>query len=862
MKRRSFDESDLIRLNLQQLDAETTHKPLIDRIFSTTPILPFAIAFLLGVIVAYIIHSVRSVWIILECVLLLNVIFLAFGFKTNMNIRLLLVFSCSCFVFFSFGMIRYYSMINIPPNHISHYFNSERELATLQGKVISSVRTDQWQTGISSIPWLNSKSSFYLDTTGIKTANGWQKASGKVRVQVGKPISHVKHGNIVQIECWLSRFSPPPNPGQFDLSRHMARRGVHVAATAAIKEGVEVIDSRPSLLSKTQTILYRFTSKALLDESVTDNDVRSLVSALILGRRSNISPHIMAAFRDTNLAHFVSLSGMHVGLLAGSLWVMLRMTGLRKRPRAILCIILILLYAMVVPPRAPTMRALFLSCFFFASVLLKRQANPLNTLALSALVLLFFRPYELFSAGWQLSFMSVLGILLFYPTVQFQLLTRLFYPLVPYLKRFVGLQYFLHGVIELLAIGISIWLTIAPILLYYFGRINPLSPLWTILALPFVLVVLYAGFIKILLSAVFPTLASVFGWILNLGSKGLESIVVVLSKIDFVQIVSYRPGLPLVLAIYSLMLGICLLPSCYRRTRKGVLILIVLCFLFPGISRHVDIKNRNTLEMTCLSVGHGQCIVLSGPNNEHVLFDAGSITNKNITHKTIFPYLQHQSIFSLDAIYLSHGDLDHMNAVADLASYVKVKNIYANKVLLQTAQKPSVEKELCEHLFETGHTPKPIRRYTGQKGLTIQSIWPSAEVVNNLSVSENDKSEVLLIEYANRKILLCGDIERQSQKQLMELYPDLNIDMLILPHHGSTNNLDNHFIEHLKPSSVIASGSQRNMGNTYHPPAGSCMKVFHTATDGAITIKIKADGTLSATGYLNLQKSFGQRPNP
>jgi competence protein ComEC len=256
------------------------------------------------------------------------------------------------------------------------------------------------------------------------------------------------------------------------------------------------------------------------------------------------------------------------------------------------------------------------------------------------------------------------------------------------------------------------------------------------------------------------------------------------------------------------------------------------------------------LEITCLSVGHGQCIVLSGPGNEYLLFDAGSITNKSIAQKTLFPYLQHQSIFSLDAIYLSHGDLDHINGVADLVSYIHVKDIYANQMLLQTAQRPSVEKELYDELVCAGYELEYIQNYIGAKGFTIKSIWPSEDVLKEPSISENDKSEVLLIEYANRKILLCGDIERQSQQRLMQLHPDLDVDVLVLPHHGSMNNLDSRFVEHFRPSVVIASGSQRNTASTYHPPKDSGIQSFHTAEDGAVTIKIKADGTLGATGYL------------
>ena len=547
---------------------------------------------------------------------------------------------------------------------------------------------------------------------------------------------------------------------------------------------------------------------------------------------------------------------MHVGILAGSLWWLLRITGLTKRPRAVLCIVLILLYAMIVPARAPTMRAVFISCFFFASVLFRRQVSAMNALSLSALLLLFIHPYDLFSAGWQLSFLSVLGILLFFPAVQYHFLTKFFYPIAAYFpKSLTGLKNPLRRILELLAVGVSVWITIAPILLYYFGQINPFSPLWTVLALPFVLAILYAGFAKILLSPLFPTIASVFGWILNHAASGFGNTVVVLSKIDFFRVVSYQPALNLVFMIYFLMLAICLLPPSSWRIRKGVVFLILLCFLYPGISSHLEIKNRDDPEITCLSVGHGQAVVLSGPGNEHFLFDAGSITNRHIADKTILTFLQEQSIFSLEAVCLSHGDMDHINAVGDIAAAIKIDTVYANQVLLNSAQTPSMEKEVCKTLEQMGRTVKPFQTYTGEKGFTIKSIWPDEATLSEPLVSENDTSEVLLIEYAGRKILLCGDIERTAQNRLVEQNPDLTVDVLILPHHGSTTNLDVCFVESLKPAVVIASCSKRSVSNAYRPPEGSSMRAFYTASDGAVTIKINADGTLDADCFLNPSKN-------
>ncbi|MHC5141661.1 MAG: DNA internalization-related competence protein ComEC/Rec2 [Planctomycetota bacterium] len=852
MNRRSHDEFDLIRLNLQRMDALTSTPPLIEQLFFTAPVLPFTIAFGLGILLAYKVQAPRIFWIATGCMTLSAGLCLLLALKVKTRYHFALALTGMCLAAFALGAVRSYSITETPPNHITGYLHSERELATLQGKVISSVRTDESSRGLSAIPWLSSQSSFYLMTESVHTPGGWQKATGKVRVQISEPVAHVRPGNTVRVDCWLSHFSPPANPGQFDLQKHMHRRGVYLAASVPIAEGVEVVNPSVLLLPKTRSALYHLASDALLDETATDNTVRSLTSALLLGQRRDLSPQIMAAFRNTNLAHFISLSGMHVGILAGSLWWLIRITGLTKRPRAVLCIALILLYAMIVPARAATMRAVFISCFFFASVLFNRQAGALNTLSFSAMALLFVHPYDLFSAGWQLSFLSVLGILLFFRAIQFHFLTKFFYPVAAYLpKRLTGLKSLLRIAIDWLAVGISVWITTAPILLHYFGQINLLSPLWTVLVLPLVSLILCAGFAKILLSALFPTIASVFGWMLHQTATGFGNIVILLSKIDFFRVVSYRSGVWLVFTLYFLMLAICLLPPWCWRIRKGVLILILACFLYPGISSNLEIKNRDGLSITCLSVGHGQAVVLTAPGNEHFLFDAGSITNRNIANKTILPFLQHQNIFSLEAVCLSHGDLDHINAVGDIAATVNIKNIYANQVLLDSAQEPSIEKDVCQTLTQMNRTVKPFQDYSGHKGLTIKSIWPDEAILLEPSVSENDKSEILLIEYVGRKILLCGDIERASQKRLINQSPDLTADVLILPHHGSTTNLDAHFVESLKPAVVVASCSKRSVKNAFHPPEESSIQAFYTASNGAVTININANGDLCTNPFIS-----------
>lgn len=845
MKRRSFQESDLIRLRLQQLDKLTSPEPLMQRIFAGAPVLPFTVCFMAGIWLVSISQS-ACVWQIVTVGAIACVLFLL-SFRTAGEKQLRLTLAAACTIFFAAGAVNYYARLYAGPDHIRNCLQSDRQLATLKGKVLSPVSSSGPNT---TIPWLDEQSSFYMETQSILSDNHWVPVRGTVRVQVSERLKDVRPGNEVLVYCWLSRFHPPPNPGQFDLKRYMARKGVYVAASVSIAEGVELLDKRVSPVYFLRSCLYRFSEDALLDDNLPDSDVRAMAGALLLGRRGSLDPAVMSAFQKTNLAHFISLSGQHVAILAGSLWLVFRTIGFGKRLRALLCIVLIVTYALIVPPAPATNRAVFLACFVFASLLIRRQGKPLNTLALSALVLLTLRPYELFSSGWQLSFLSVFGILIFYQPVVYYLRSCIFYPIALALKgRFLFLQHLLYGVLDLTAVGISAWAAIAGLLAYYFGQINPLSPVWTVLMMPFMLILLYAGYMKLLIAKLLPTLSALLSVIIHYASNGFENGVVLLSKIDFCQLRFSPPPVETALLIYALILSLLFLPFVYRRTRLTLSICCMCLFCQPLIMDTMSRFMDRPLEITCLSVGHGQAIVLSSPGGRNILFDAGSITSQDIAQRTLMPFFRMKGIRALDALFISHGDLDHINAVADVASFIKIRRVYANAKFIETARQPSIEQQLWSQLERLGVSPEPVTDYTGRDGLRIQSLWPAAEAVAEAAISENDKSEAILIEYAGRRVLLCGDIELYAQEQIVSLYPQLRVDVMVLPHHGSNANLDERFIEQINPRTVVASGAISRVKNVWRPSESSPRAAFYTGRDGAVTTKIKADGTISTAGF-------------
>ncbi|MHC4147041.1 MAG: ComEC/Rec2 family competence protein, partial [Planctomycetota bacterium] len=276
-------------------------------------------------------------------------------------------------------------------------------------------------------------------------------------------------------------------------------------------------------------------TRALLGDLPDEGSSRGLLEALLLGNRRDVDSDTYRAFLRTGLLHLISLSGMHLGILFGIIWLAAKTAGLMKRPRAMICAIAVGVFLIIVPPRAPTIRAAIICWAFCASLLLRRRPNPINTLSLAAIILLLMRPTQLFEAGWQLSFGSVVAIILFTKRIE-AFLNELLTDQLPSAKiPAVG-----SALLRLFAVGLAAWLGTAGILLYHFYTITPLASIWTVLVFPLVSAILALGFLKMILFFLLPTLSTVLGVAVVFLSDALIWIVEVIARLEISQMLIGR----------------------------------------------------------------------------------------------------------------------------------------------------------------------------------------------------------------------------------------------------------------------------------------------------------------------------------
>ncbi|MHC4619952.1 MAG: DNA internalization-related competence protein ComEC/Rec2 [Planctomycetota bacterium] len=843
---------DDIQRKLALIDAQLTGRAdLHRRIISTAPLLFAAVGLIIGILIQSALsgppdtgHGARLLWpwlILLAASAASAVLLFALQMRGKFgSYALVFLSTCALICFASLGAVR---LIAFKP--------------TIRGLVITEPYINyhrQWE--FARFSFTDPATTFYLKICEVEAARGWAKATGTVRVQVDEPVLDLKDGDYIRAYCWLDRFKGPTNPGQFNTAGYLARKNIYIAASIKSREGIELLKGSPvGAFTRARRKVRTAAARALLGDLAIEDSSRGLLEALLLGYRRNIDSDTYRAFRETGLLHFISLSGMHLGILVALIWWLCKAAGLLKRARAAVCIFAVALFLLIVPPRAPTVRAAIICWVFCVSVFFRRRPNPLNTLSLAAVILLLLRPTQLFEAGWQLSFASVLGILLFSDPVHSCLKDRMARlpsdKESPAARRLLGITAkpasYLLG---LLSVGFAAWLGGAGILLYHFYTINPLTCVWTVLIFPLVAGILSIGFLKIVISFVLPTAAAVLGVLVTGLADLMIWIVKLLARLDISQLLIGHVPLTLIVLYYCFIIFTTFANLRRPLIKRVVCAALVLPVVILLITTKWQRTHRDNLVMTALDVGHGQAILARLPGTTNILFDAGSLHKSNVGRRIVIPFLNYAGIDKIHAIIISHNDIDHTNGIPEIAEHCDVAAVYAGDEFFSKADRWGTAKFLRERLLARRLEVRRLgKNFETDGGANVKILWPSDRAAHDGKLTDNDKSLVCMIEFAERKILLCSDIERLAQRELVPLLPNPKVDVTVVPHHGSAKTTEADFLTGIGSDILICSCGRRafekqQIIRPMEGPAFLC-----TPAHGAVGVRINEDGRIETATF-------------
>jgi competence protein ComEC len=847
---------DIIKKKLELIDFKLALGPryVVRQIIDAAPLVLPAVAIILGIFLQNIIKLPILFWLVLVILsaAAASIYIASKRTKSNLYIIVCLAFFCSI----SLGAIRLNSYRYLPANDVSNLVGKEPTLATIRGTIITEPYvSDNNDWVFSRFKITDPVSSFYLKMTEAEGKTGWFDISGIVRVQVDEPVMDLKAGDNVQIYCWLEKIQPLTNPGEFDFRKKLANDNIFISASVKTRDGIELLRNQGKSTSFSNITNYlQKAARGILAEGLLEEESNSkaLIAALVLGDRTKIDHQTNIAFRKTGLLHFLSLSGLNFVMMIAFVWQVCTLTGLGKKRQAIICIAVSVLFVLAVPPNPPVLRAAVISLVFCASFLFRREPNPFNSLALAAIILLLFKPLDIYNASWQLSFSTTLGILLFFRRIQLFLYekTSALLKLIPEEGKLSLLinEKLLLTILGLFSAGLAAWLGGAGIMLYHFFYISPLTAIWTVIASPFVFLIMITGLLKIVISFFLPSVAAILGIVVTGLSYLLIWLVKIFAKVSFSEILVGQVSGELIIFYYCVLIFVAFCLFRRQPLRKVISLALILILAVSIISIKFQRTYYSNLILSCLDVGHGQAILVQLPQNKNLLFDAGSLHKSDVGRRIIIPFLRSQGISKIDAIIISHNDIDHINAIPEVVSDVKTKSIFANDDFLIDNENTGSPRFLYEYLKNLGFNVQNFDKLQINSAAGIKILWPPKDALDNNQLSDNDRSAVILINFAGIKILFCSDIEKFAQQKILTNYPGLKADIVTVPHHGSTTNTDPNFIEKLSPKFLICSSGPTQYENQKEIEKTG-IRLF-TARDGAIQLVISKSGKITYDTFL------------
>ncbi len=747
-----------------------------------------------------------------------------------------------------------------PADDVQKFTQPDSTLVCVQVKLISEPR----QIAANSDDVLNpipasERTRVSTHIQKVRKGREWVAVSGQAELIVHANASHLNSGDTVQVFGRLVGAGGTRNPGQSDFRDSSRSRRQLVKIHAFRSEGIVLVGAAPPLaIARLKSWLRRQLNRVLWSHVETDR--AAFASAILLGNREQLSPDRRNQFLVTGTVHLLAISGLHIGILAGVFFMFFRL-GLMQRSTALLfTMAFVICFAWLVEFRPPVMRATVLIVLFCLARLMGRCGMSYNLLALAALIILAMNPADLFQIGPQLSFLAV-GAMVgcerwTTPGVEADPLKRLISntrsPTVRIAKKTwqkVLLAYkvsFLIGSVTTPLVALKFHLLV-PVGLF----LNPL------LMLPIALA-LYAGLAVLFFGWWWPGAADFAGWICDTSLFWIEAFVLFGQKVPAAYFWTSGPGVGSVVVFYLLFLMMVIYPP----TRVSGRWLIVACVIWilagwvgPVWLRAQNATKMSYIDMIVVDTGHGGSVLMRLPKGQTVIYDAGCFGSAEYGVANISAVLWDQQIQHIDAMVLSHADVDHFNSAVELSRRFSIGVVYITPMMAGN-DSPAVQ---CL-LNELDRQGVEVRTLVGGMQLVVQSDQVTINVLgppgHGTQGNDNSDSLVLSVEAMGRKVLLPGDLEGAGLSRLMNMR-SRHFDLVMAPHHGSLNSQPNEFAHWATPDHVVVSASNRriNWQAIGEFELAGC-KTWVTGRDGAIRCRITGEG-------LNVKKWIhGQRSSP
>lgn len=700
-------------------------------------------------------------------------------------------------------------------------------------------------------------------STPAKGEDNAEDVRGACRVfHLKERMGQLQPGDWIVCQGELTALSQPANPGEFNSQVYYQSKGISCQFFAdsfvCVKRGG---------LSLTRIAFWVRRAVAGVYDRILGEDYAALLHAMVLGDKGALSEEQKLRYEENGVAHLLSVSGLHVSIMAGSWFRFLRKRKLPYGPACAGGLLLLIFYGCLTGFGNSILRAVIMYGVFLGAEYFGAGYDMTSSMSLAGILMLLESPWRLLEGGCQMSFAAVFAIGYVLPWVK-ELAKERKGEEDGRIRRFARWR---RGMGDALLSSVVISAVTLPVVLRVFYTFSPYSVLINLIVIPCMTPMMVSGIVAGT-AGVF--LLPAAEWAGTLLTRGLFLPAVgVLGFFDFfLEHMRQLPGAVwtagcptfLEMGILYLLEGLLLYIWYRRRWRLGVRALLLMGLWFV-------LAPSGPLRVTMLDVGQGDSILLQLPGGENVLIDGGSTSRQAVGQYVIAPALRYYGIAKIDYVVATHMDADHISGIEELFAM----GYPIRRVLLPAAAEESAqdgeEQGVAEELeafaaqgeeagaeviyMERGDSV----RFAGESGGALfakgEGSGPILRCLHPYagfeSGDKNAASLVFYLQYDGFDALFTGDLEKEGEEALCSyLESELlgqdgqnpGVELLKVAHHGSRYSTGERFLKLIRPHTALISAGEHNR---YGHPHGETLErlrdcgadVYETAENGAIFVE-------------------------
>ena len=636
-------------------------------------------------------------------------------------------------------------------------------------------------------------------------------------------------------------------PGEFNYPRFLALQGVSAIGRVASQSDIVLIRAAAvTSLLRTSDHIARFLGDSIR-LSIADERISSVLTALLLGDQRRIPRDLSDLYTRAGVNHILSISGFHVGIVAAFLtvviiWLLTRFEypalHWNIRRNAVLIALPAMFGYLLLTGNAPaTARSVIMLSVFALALFAERERDAINTLLFAAFFLVAINPPTLFDVSFQLSFISLWGILI----------------AVPLIMRYTGTvtSPWLRGMAQFLAASVAASLvTILPVL--YVFKVASLNGILTnFLIVPLLgYGAVLSGFIALPLIVLFPSVAPWLLW----PSATLVSIAN--------QFILWCSSLPVftfhgitswdMFFFLFFMTGVTFLTN--RMLLLAVALLVPLSAL--GVHRYGVTNNDHRLHITMLSVGQAESLLVRLPDGSTLLVDGGGYlhdTGHDFGQRLLAPALGALHVSRVDTMIATHNHPDHSGGLPFIIRNFPVGEFWSGSEILPEIQSELKNRAVPKRTVSAGD----VITLPGPVVITVLSPFKSVNgALGSDESSVNEQSLVFRLSYGAFSMLFCADAGFEAEQQILARQLELKSTVLKVGHHGSRFSTATEFLGRVQPGLALISAGK---GNRFGLPSRETIDQLNSK--GVLLFRTDCDGTIElVTDGISWSVSTPYRP--